>query len=150
MIKYTLTKPLKYGNKQLSSIELHAPTVMHLPLLSKIKEGYNMAQLDYMKRLKESGINLLDNASSTSEKKEEVSDDDMAEGVRDILQIACVGTSQIYENMKALFLSDGICCPFEGEETFKKLEVGHLNKININDFISMVAIYLGAFIIPAL
>ena len=147
MLKYTFTKPLKYGNKSMSGVELYEPTVRHMPLICQIKEGYNVAQLDVLKRLKEAKI---EGASPPQDKEEKLSTEELTESIKGLLNSACAGTDKIYDNIKALYLSTGIAKIIDSaEKEPRALNPGYLDRMSLEDFIDMSAKYIAAFISPA-
>lgn len=140
--EYVLTHPIKYGEKTLTVFKFNAPVVRHMALVAKIKEGYSSAQLDILSRLKASGIDL---ESQSGNEDTAQSDTDKIEGVISVLNSACVGSVDIYENAKALFLSTGI-----GTLDNSPIQAGHLDKVGIKDFTDMTAQYIAFFILPGL
>lgn len=149
MLKYTFTKPLKYGNKSMVAIELNQPTVRHMSLLCQIKEGYNTAQLDILKRVNASGVKTT-TADPADGKENKPSPEEIEEGIKGVLNMACSGTDKIYDNIKALYLSTGIAKIIDStEKEPQALSPGYLDRMSLEDFIDMSAKYIAAFISPA-
>ncbi len=160
MITFKLTKPISSSNKEYTVLELQEPRVIHMPLVSQIKEGYNSAQLDTTRRFGE--INqynkaVMDQAKDEAEAKAEdgdkLSEEDLTEGVKVILNVACTDTARIFENMGALLASTGIakiCLSEDGENNHKQdMQKGHVNSLSIGDMVDITSKYMAVFIMPS-
>lgn len=158
MIKFQLTKPVSSNNKEFDVIELHEPKVLHMPLVSKIKEGYNSAQLDYLKRVQEANPNKEamreaqeDEAVKKTDEEDAQAVEDFGEWVKSVLNGACIDTDKIFENMAALLVSSGIASlgSSGNEETKQDIQRGHINTLSIKDLVDLTAKYIAVFIMPS-
>ncbi len=158
MIKFQLTKPISSNNKEFDVIELHEPRVLHMPLVSKLKEGYNSAQLDYMKRVQEATPNKgeLQQAQADAQDKkddedEAQSEEEMLSWVKAVLHGACLDTDKIFSNMQALMASSGIAKMYvsQDDENKQNMAVGHINQLSVKDLVDLTAKYIAVFILPS-
>ena len=149
-IVYIFPTPLRYGDaEEFQKVSVSEPTILHMPLVAKIKESYNLAVMDMVKRFEGVGKkpeegNATEKHLDDAEKKEE-----LKIGIRAVLDSACQGTAALYENFQALLLSDEIAVMHRVDGTPKSLKKGYLNKIGIKDFMNITVEYLFAFILPA-